>query len=75
MFADALPEIPDIQVNFHHDYHFEVTRVHVSVISPEMRAAAVSISPPKHSPSLALGTAFLACPFVQNPTPLAEHFW
>lgn len=40
--ADARPEIPDIQVNFHHDFHFEVALVHVSAISPEMHAAAVS---------------------------------
>ena len=41
--ADERPVIPDIQVNFHHDFHFEVLLVHVSAISPEMHAAAVSI--------------------------------
>ncbi len=40
--ADLRPEIPDIIVNFHHDYHFEVTLLHISELSPEMHAAAVS---------------------------------
>lgn len=40
IYSDARPEIPDIQVNFHHDFHFEVALVHVSAISPEMHAAA-----------------------------------
>lgn len=40
--ADLRPDIPDIIVNFHHDFHFEVTQLHISEISPEMHAAAVS---------------------------------
>ena len=40
--ADVRPDIPDIIVNFHHDFHFEVTQLHISEISPEMHAAAVS---------------------------------
>ncbi|KAA6419671.1 MAG: hypothetical protein FRX49_10395 [Trebouxia sp. A1-2] len=38
--ADVRPDIPDIIVNFHHDYHFEATQLHISEISPEMHAAA-----------------------------------
>lgn len=41
--ADVRPDIPDIIVNFHHDYHFEATQLHISEISPEMHAAAVSL--------------------------------
>ncbi len=41
--ADLRPDIPDIIVNFHHDFHFEVTQLHISEISPEMHAAAVSL--------------------------------
>lgn len=66
MSADVKPEIPDIQVNYHHDFHFEVTLVHVSGISPEMQAAAVSMPLPRHSLSsvLALSPRLLASLFV-----------
>lgn len=49
--ADARPEVPDIQVNFHHDYHFEVVLLHVSAISAEMHAAAVSMYTQSHDPA------------------------
>ena len=41
--ADPRPQVPDIQVNFHHDYHFELVMLHVSAISAEMHTAAVSM--------------------------------
>ena len=41
--ADVRPDIPDIVVNFHHDFHFEVTQLHISEISPDMHAAAVRL--------------------------------
>ncbi|DBA66825.1 TPA: hypothetical protein ACH3X2_001961 [Trebouxia sp. C0005] len=40
LYTDVRPDIPDIIVNFHHDYHFEATQLHISEISPEMHAAA-----------------------------------
>ena len=39
--ADERPDIPDIVVNFHHDFHFEVILHHVSEISAEGHEAAV----------------------------------
>lgn len=40
IYADARPDIPDIVVNFHHDFHFEVILHHVSEISAEGHEAA-----------------------------------